>query len=207
MGAEAIAAFVLASALLSLAPGPDNIFVFTLSSLHGWRAGVTVILGLCTGLLVHTAAVALGVAALLKTSSAAFLILKLLGASYLLYLAWGAFRASAMKLEEGAEVPLSSSALYRRGVIMNVTNPKVAIFFLAFLPQFVSADAGSPVPQIFFLGLLFVVVGFSIFFTIALFAGVLSGPLRRSPAIQVWLNRAAGFVFVVLALNLMFAEL
>src|SRR4051812_14443712 len=128
--------FVAASAALSVAPGPDNILVLTQSAIHGRKAGMSVTLGLCTGLLVHIAAVALGVAAIFKTSAMAFTVLKGVGAAYLLYLAWQAFRAGKTKVATSNEKPIGGKSLYARGILMNVTNPKVAIFFLAFLPQF-----------------------------------------------------------------------
>ena len=145
---ETLAAFALASAILSVAPGPDNLFVLVHSAVHGGRSGVIITLGLCTGLLVHTTAVALGLAAILLTSAVAFTLLKTAGALYLLYLAWQAFRASGDAPAVPAQSPLSRAALYRRGVIMNLTNPKVSLFFLAFLPQFVVPEAGSVQLQI-----------------------------------------------------------
>jgi threonine/homoserine/homoserine lactone efflux protein len=128
--------------LLSLAPGPDNIFVLLLSAMHGTRAGLTVVLGLCTGLLVHTAVVAVGLAALLAASAVAFTVLKIAGALYLVYLAWQAFRAPVGELSTSQMQVKTGKHMYLRGVIMNLTNPKVVIFFLAFLPQFVSPDRG-----------------------------------------------------------------
>lgn len=134
--ADVILLFVTASVALAFAPGPDNIFVLTQSALHGRKTGLLVTLGLCTGLLVHTAAVSLGVAAIFQASLLAFSLLKLAGVLYLLYLAAQAFRASKAALESDGSGALSWCGLYTRGVIMNITNPKGAIFFLAFLPQF-----------------------------------------------------------------------
>jgi len=122
--------------MLALAPGPDNIFVLTQSAVFGSRAGVMVTLGLCTGLLFHTAAVALGVVTLFQASPIAFTALKIAGAVYLLFLAWQMFKAGTSSFTISDEVKLSAGQFYSRGIILNVTNPKVAIFFLAFLPQF-----------------------------------------------------------------------
>ena len=202
MSFESIAAFIIASAFLSIAPGPDNIFVLTQSALYGKQSGLLVTLGLCTGLIVHTTAVALGIAAIFQTSIIAFTVLKVLGAVYLLYLAWQAFRASASAIESPGSNQRSSGALYRRGIIMNVTNPKVSIFFLAFLPQFASLQNGPIAPQIFLLGSVFIFVTLMIFSAIALLAGVLGGWLHSSPRAQVYLNRIAGTVFGMLALKL-----
>ena len=198
--------FAAASIALALAPGPDNVFVLTQSALHGPRAGLLVTLGLATGLLVHTAAVALGVAAVFESSALAFDALKFAGAAYLLYLAWGAFRAGAERLPEGATPLLGAGRLYRRGIVMNVTNPKVAIFFLAFLPQFADPVRG-PVPlQVLLFGVVFIVCALGVFSAIAWGAGRLGGWLRRSPGAQVAMNRVAGAVFVGLALRLATAQ-
>lgn len=134
---EVLLTFFAASLLLGIAPGPDNIFVLTQSAVYGVRAGLVTTLGLVTGLCVHTTAVALGVAAIFQTSPLAFTILKCAGAAYLLYLAWMSFRAGALLAHTpggGAAFP-GYAALYRRGIVMNVTNPKVTLFFLAFLPS------------------------------------------------------------------------
>jgi len=203
---ESIIAFILASALLSIAPGPDNIFVLTQSALYGKKSGVLVTLGLCTGLIVHTSAVALGVAAIFQTSTVAFTVLKVVGAMYLAYLAWQAFQASVQNLDSPAPALRTNGALYRRGIIMNITNPKVTIFFLAFLPQFASPVHGALAPQIFLLGGLFILVALVIFSAIAFMAGSLGSWLNSSPKAQIYLNRIAGTVFIVLALKLVTAS-
>ena len=194
--------FVAASVALALAPGPDNLFVLTQSALHGRRAGLLVTLGLCTGLLVHTAAVALGAAAVLATSALAFTTLKLVGAGYLLYLALGAFRAGAEPLPASGAPSADGWRLYRRGIVMNVTNPKVAIFFLAFLPQFTDPARGGVAVQVMLYGALFIVSALAVFSAIAWGAGLIGGWLRRTPRAQVIMNRVAGAVFVALALRL-----
>lgn len=202
--AEALATFVTASLLLALAPGPDNLFVLAQSAQRGRQAGLLVVLGLCTGLLVHTAAVALGVAVIFQASALAFSALKLLGAAYLLFLAWQAFRAARPAAAGARPAPaLERRRLYRRGIIMNVTNPKVSIFFLAFLPQFADPARG-PVPrQILLLGALFILCTILVFGSIALLAGTLGQWLGRSPRAQAALNRMAGAVFAALALKLL----
>ncbi|MGB1111200.1 MAG: LysE family translocator [Gammaproteobacteria bacterium] len=206
MSAETLVGFVLASVLLALSPGPDNLFVLAQSALQGRLAGIVITLGLCTGLIVHTAAVALGVAALIQTSPTAFLALKIMGAGYLVYLAWGAFRAGKAADGNAGAVSLTYSRLYRRGIVMNVSNPKVTIFFLAFLPQFVDASLGNATAQIALLGALFMLSALLVFSVIAVAAGGLSDYLRRSPMALAWLNRLAGAVFVLLALRLLLAE-
>ncbi|MEH6629096.1 MAG: LysE family translocator [Motiliproteus sp.] len=200
---ESIIAFVTVSALLSIVPGPDNIFVLMQSALYGKKSGVLVTLGLCTGLIVHTTAVALGIAAVFQASIVAFTVLKIVGALYLAYLAWQAFRATAQPLETAESNSRSSGALYRRGIIMNITNPKVSVFFLAFLPQFASPDNGPLAPQILLLGGLFILVALVTFSAIAAAAGVLGGWFNNSPKVQVYLNRIAGTVFAGLAVKLL----
>ena len=199
---ETIAVFFAASVALAFAPGPDNIFVLTQSALHGRKAGLLVTIGLCTGLLAHTAAVSLGVAAIFQTSALAFNILKIVGAIYLLYLAWQAFRAGAANLDASSENVVNGRKLYLRGVIMNITNPKVAIFFLAFLPQFADPAKGSITIQMMMFGGIFIIATFLIFGSIAWSAGFLGEWLKGSEKAQVIMNRLAGIVFTGLALRL-----
>ncbi|WP_319521829.1 LysE family translocator [uncultured Desulfosarcina sp.] len=199
---DTLAAFFMASILLALAPGPDNIFVLTQSALRGKSAGLLVTLGLCTGLLVHTTAVAFGVAVIFQASAVAFTALKLFGAAYLLYLAWHAFRASSQDISADRTNGMSAGRLYRRGIIMNVTNPKVSIFFMAFLPQFADPARGPLSLQMLLLGGVFIVSTILIFGGIALMAGFIGQWLSRSPKTQVVMNRVAGLVFVGLAVKL-----
>lgn len=194
--------FFTASILLALSPGPDNIFVLTQSALSGRLAGITVTLGLCTGLIVHTLAVALGVAVIFQTSPLAFTALKIFGAGYLLFLAWQAFRAQAAPLPTGNNGGREYLKLYRRGIVMNITNPKVSVFFLAFLPQFADPARGPLTLQLISFGGIFIVATILIFVAIALLAGSIREWLFRSDKTQVVLNRIAGTVFVALAVNL-----
>ncbi len=203
---EALLFFFAASALLALAPGPDNIFVLTLSALHGRKAGLLVTLGLCTGLIVHTLAVTLGIAGLFQASAIAFTALKIVGACYLLYLAWGAFHAAASPIEARPNVPLNGWQLYRRGIVMNLTNPKVSIFFLAFLPQFADPARSSLTLQLILLGGIFMLAALLVFSSIAAVAGSLGGWLNRSARAQIIMNRIAGTIFVLLALKLATTE-
>ncbi len=198
---EALATFVFTCTMLALAPGPDNIFVMTQGALYGRRAGILVTLGLSTGLIYHTTAVALGLAAIIQASPKIFSLVKILGAGYLLYLAWLAFRASASSLS-GTTPQLSGAQLFRRGIIMNITNPKVTVFCLAFLPQFTSPENGPLGLQIFWLGLVFICVTLVVFGGIAFLAGSVGSVLNSSPRHQIWLNRIAGTVFAVLAIKL-----
>ena len=194
--------FSVASMLLALAPGPDNIFVLTQSAIKGKGVGMMVTLGLCTGLIVHTSAVALGVAAVFQASSLAFNLLKFAGAAYLLSLAWRAFRAGAITLgsEKGEDIKLSQ--FYLRGIIMNVTNPKVSIFFLAFLPQFTSPEKGSLPLQLVLLGAIFILSTLVVFGAISLLAARIGERFRHSERAQKILSKTAGGIFAGLALKL-----
>lgn len=203
---ETLALFITASSLLALAPGPDNIFVMAQSMIKGAKPGIIVTLGLCTGLIVHTSAVAFGVAAIFQTSQLAFDILKYIGAAYLLYLAYGAFRANSSTTVKASKEELSLGRLYTRGIIMNVTNPKVSIFFLAFLPQFTNAKMGSIPIQVFILGAIFMLCAFVIFSSIAILAGKLGNWFNNSPKAEGYLNKAAGTIFGLLALKLALTE-
>ncbi len=200
--AESLVVFMAATVLLALAPGPDNIFVLTQSALHGRKKGVFVTLGLCTGLILHTVAVAFGVSAIFQASVITFTILKIIGAAYLLYLACQAFRTSTSRLKNGGIKQLSAGQFYRRGIIMSITNPKVSIFFLAFLPQFASPANGPVIMQMMVLGLVFILLSFVVFSTIAMAAGGMGNWLSRSPKAQIYMNRIAGSVFAGLALKL-----
>ncbi|MCZ4053757.1 LysE family translocator [Oxalobacter sp. OxGP1] len=203
---DVLGTYFIACLILAIAPGPDNIFVLTQSALQGKKAGLLVVMGLCTGLLFHTTAVALGVAVIFKTSELAFTLLKLAGAGYLLYLAWGAFRSGATTIDGGHNVILTSGQLYRRGIFMNITNPKVSIFFLAFLPQFADPSRGLLALQMMELGFVFIVSAILVFGAIALAAGALGEWLNRSANIQRWINRLAGTIFVGLAIKLLLTE-
>lgn len=198
--------FFTTSILLALSPGPDNLFVMTQSAQHGRKAGLLVTLGLCTGLLFHTAAVTFGLAAIFKASEAAFTMLKFAGAGYLLYLAWQAFRAGTAGSPAAVVEKISAAGLYRRGIIMNISNPKVSIFFLAFLPQFADPAKGSLPLQLVLLGGVFIVATVVIFGSISILAGTLGERFRQSAFAQRVLNRAAAAVFAGLALKLALAQ-
>jgi threonine/homoserine/homoserine lactone efflux protein len=197
--------FFAASVLLALVPGPDNVFVLLHAAVHGARAGLLVVLGLCSGLLFHTAAVALGLAALLAASATAFSTLKALGAAYLLWLAWQSWRAPAGLPGGESQPALGARQTYLRGVLMNISNPKVALFFLAFLPQFVDPARGAVALQILQLGGVFMLATLLTFGAVALLAGRFGQLLQNSPHAQVRLNRLASVVFVGLALRLVLA--
>lgn len=196
------ASFFVAATLLALAPGPDNLFVLANATSHGARAGLVLTLGFCSGCVVHTAVVALGVAALIVTTPLAWLAIRLFGAGYLGWLAWQTLRSHGPS-SPGAAPQRTARALYLRGLIMNVSNPKVTMFFLALLPQFVDFERGRAALQFAQLGALFILVTVLVFGGIALLAGALAASLRARPATAIWLDRLAGVVFAGLALHVL----
>lgn len=199
-------AFLGVSLLLGITPGPDNVFVLVQSASHGRRAGMLVVLGLCAGLVVHTTAVALGLAAVFAASQTAFVVLKFAGAAYLAYLAWQAFRAPVADGSAPAAPALQPRQLFVRGLVMNLSNPKVVFFFLAFLPQFVDPARGPVALQLGQLGLVFILATLLTFGAISYWAATLGQRLRRSVRAQRWMNRVAATVFAGLALRLAVAQ-
>ena len=199
---QTIVMFVGASTLLALAPGPDILFVLTQSMSKGSRSGIVIALGLCSGLVFHTTAVALGIAVIFQTSLLAFTILKFVGAGYLLYLAYKAFKDARKSKLESDKSQLSLITLYKRGIFMNMTNPKVSIFFLAFLPQFTDPKVGNVTVQIFVLGALFMLSALVVFTLISLLAGRVGAWFSQTHNGEQILNRVAGTVFAGLAIKL-----
>lgn len=196
--------FLTASILLTLAPGPDILYLLTKSLSDGAKSGIILACGLVSGIVFHTTLVMVGVAALIKSSATALLLLKIFGAAYLLFLAFGAFKSARAKkqLEMSNEKlaikkPLS---LYKRGVLMNVLNPKVLLFFLAFLPQFVDLNGSSL--QILFLGVVFAAQALIIFSIIALFAGRVRNLILRKKNIGQILNFVEAAVLTLIAVGL-----
>lgn len=203
---DTLSVFFAASLLLGLTPGPDNLFVLAQAAQRGKAAGIVVTLGLSTGILFHTLAVALGAAALFSTSLVAFNVLKYVGAAYLLYLAYQSWQASGTSGQQTRVSAVSLKRLYGRGIVMNITNPKVSIFFLAFLPQFTDPASGPLLPQFLLLGVLFVLSTFLVFGGISFLAGWVGAFLRSSDRPERILNRSAGIVFLLLAAKLAFTE-
>ena len=203
---DIVLTFFAMALLLAISPGPDNIFVLTQAAMYGRAAGAATALGMTTGLFAHIAAVALGVAVIFKTSETAFTALKIIGAVYLLYLAWGAFRATALHTGGQGRPFVGYAALFRRGIIMNVTNPKVTLFFLALLHQFADPARGPVSLQILLLGLLVQLSTVIVFGSVAFLGGALAPRVNSSPRAQVWINRLAGCIFAGLAVFLLCAQ-
>jgi len=199
-------AFFTTSVILALSPGPDNLFVMAQSARKGRMTGLFVTLGLATGLLGHTVAVAFGLAALLRASTIGFTILKFIGAAYLFFLAWQAFRAGVSTAAKEEVQAISKENLYRRGIIMNLTNPKVSLFFMAFLPQFADPRHGSMMLQFFQLGGIFIMATMLVFGVISFVAGGLGERFSNSAIAQKVVNRTAAAVFIGLAVKLALSE-
>ena len=205
LSTETIIAFVTASVVLSLVPGPDNIFVMSHSALKGWRIGFYITLGLCTGLIGHTVLIAIGVSVIFQTSAIAFNGLKIIGAFYLLYLAWLSVQNKELNLG-GTDKDSTNRSYYFTGVVMNLTNPKVALFFLVFLPQFVNSSNNNVSIQIFLLGLLFILSALCVFTSIAYLASFLEDILKKSKTVNKNLNILAALIYFALAINLFFVN-
>jgi threonine/homoserine/homoserine lactone efflux protein len=203
LGTHDLWAFLLASFLLWITPGPDNMYILARSIAQGRRAGIVSALGIGSGVLVHTLAAALGLSAILAASSWAFLAVKVAGAAYLIYLGVAALRRPVAPLVAPTLDIVSGWRVYRQGVLSNILNPKVAVFFLAFLPQFVDPGrGGGPLPFLV-LGGLFVIGGTLWCVLFALGAATATSTLRRSPRLLVWLERLSGCVYIALGLNLL----
>jgi threonine/homoserine/homoserine lactone efflux protein len=197
--------FLGASIAITIAPGPDNLFILTQGIARGRQAAIITALGMCSGISIHTLAAALGISAIFATSALAFSIVKYAGAAYLLYLAYLTIRSSgAVRLGKADVRP--ALALFQRGFIMNVLNPKVALFFLAFLPQFVNSQSGSVPAQMLLLGGLFMAQAVVLFTTLGYFSGSIGGYLLTRPRLAKYLDGLTAGVFTALALRLAFAE-
>lgn len=203
---DVVLTFSALALALAVAPGPDNIFVLTQSALYGRGAGFITALGMAAGLFAHITAVALGVAVIFRTSETAFLSLKVIGALYLFYLAWKAFQARALHTGGQDRPFMGYAALFRRGIIMNVTNPKVTLFFLALLPQFADPARGLVSLQILYLGLLMQASTILVFGGVAVLGGSLAPLVNKSARAQLLINRLAGCVFAGLAVFLLTAQ-
>ena len=194
--------FLFTSILLTLAPGPDILYLLAKSLADGAKSGIVLACGLVSGIFFHTMLVMLGVAALIQSSPTTLTFLKYFGAAYLLYLAFGALKSSGEMKLGNAGVKVSYKALYRRGVLMNVLNPKVLLFFLAFLPQFVNVSDTSASLQIALLGLTFAIQGLIIFSLVAICAGRLREVILKNKNLGRVFGIIEGAVLSLIAIAL-----
>jgi threonine/homoserine/homoserine lactone efflux protein len=211
-GIHDLALFVVSGLLLNIMPGPDSLLIMTRSATQGWRAGSAAALGIGTGTFVHIFAAALGLSAILATSAAAFTVVKLVGAAYILYLAVGMLLSKRSDGDKAMPkvMPLPYRRIYAQGILTNVLNPKVALFFLAFVPQFIDANAPHKALAFLILGAIFNINGMLWCHALALFtarfAAKSSARLKQNPAVAQWLNRATGGLFVWLGVKLALAK-
>lgn len=199
-----ILGFLSAAILLTLMPGPDILFVITQSITRGKKAGIIFACGLCTGLIAHTVAVSLGLSLILYNSPVAFTVLKFLGAAYLIYLG---IKSLIHRKENSLALPPSSGVeykLYRKGILMNILNPKVLLFFIAFFPQFVNHSSENPAGELLLLGLLFMAQAIVIFSFVALLADRLSRRLMQNPNFSLIMHIIESLVYFAIGISLIF---
>ena len=202
-------AFIPVALLLTLIPGADTALVTRNALTLGLRGARWTIVGICTGCLIHATASALGLSAILATSAAAFTVVKLAGAAYILYLAIGMLLSKRSGNDAPAPLkvaPLPWRRIYAQGILTNVLNPKVALFFLAFVPQFIAANAPHKALAFLLLGTIFNINGMLWCHALALFTSQTSARIKLNPAVAQWLNRATGGLFVWLGVKLALAQ-
>ncbi len=216
-GIHDLALFIISGLLLNILPGPDSLLIMTRSATQGWRAGSAATLGIGAGTMVHVLAAALGLSALLSTSAAAFTVVKWIGAAYIVYMGIGMLRA---KLRDGDVAgaaqpvdvagplarPLAWRKIFLQGFLTNVLNPKVALFFLAFVPQFIAVDSSNKPLAFIILGAIFNFNGMLYCHGLALFTAFASTRLNIKPRVSLWLNRTMGGLFLALGVRLALSE-
>jgi threonine/homoserine/homoserine lactone efflux protein len=202
-GIHDLTLFIISGLLLNIMPGPDSLLIMTRSATQGWRAGVAAAMGIGSGTMVHVLAAAIGLSAILATSATAFMVVKYIGAAYIIYMAIGLLRSKTGRQADANPVPpLPYRKIYVQGLLTNVLNPKVAIFFLAFVPQFIDAAAPNKALAFVILGSIFNFNGMLWCLSLALFTAFASARLKVSPLASAWLNRVTGALFIWLGIKL-----
>lgn len=203
LGIHDLGLFIAAGLLLNITPGPDNAYITGRSLQLGWRGGAAAALGVGCGCLVHVVATAVGLSALLAASSVAFTAIKLIGGAYLCYMGIRMLlsRAEVTKAAQDGTRVVMLRQVFWQGALTNILNPKIALFFLAFLPQFVDADASYKPLAFLLLGVIFVVNGTIWCLGVAAFAATAATRMRRSGGLMNWLNRGIGALFVYLGIR------
>ena len=203
MNESTILLFLLTSLLIILSPGQDLVLVISRSIAHGRHAGMLTAAGVSVGLMGHTLLAALGLGALLQTSELLFSALKFIGAAYLIHLGIKAYRAPSLALPQAVgAVPVGARRLFVQGMLSNLSNPKIAVFYFAYLPQFISPGSASPTLLLLALGSAFAVLTFAVKVPIGFVAGVCSNWFQQRPTVQRWMNRVSGTVLISLGLKL-----
>lgn len=204
---EQFLGFLLAAVLITASPGPDNLMVLGLGMSKGRKQGMVFGLGCALGCLSHTLLAVLGVSALIAASPVAFTALRVGGGLYLVWLGYNALRSQGgSKAADGNAAPQSLRSLFTRGLVANAINPKVVLFFLSLLPQFVIPANGNVPGQMLALGITFTVQAAILFGLLGYFAGAIGTWLNRKPGAGKWLDRIAGTVFIALGLKLIVAR-
>jgi threonine/homoserine/homoserine lactone efflux protein len=196
-----IGLFIVASALLAIAPGPDIVYVLTRGISQGPKAGIAAAFGFAAGCIFHTILAAVGIAALIRSSELAFDAVRYAGAAYLVWIGIQALRHRSSFSIEGASDTRALATIFKQSVVGNILNPKVTLFFLAFLPQFVNTQAGHVGWQMALLGAIFMVITVFVFGAVAWFAGWIGAWIRAKPAIGERLNVFAGITFIALGIR------
>ena len=195
--------FIISGLLLNIMPGPDSLLIMARSASQGWRAGVAAAMGIGTGTMVHVLAAAVGLSAILATSATVFMIVKNIGAAYIIWMAIGLLRSKRGEPGQRLAVPpLPYRKIFAQGFLTNILNPKVAIFFLAFVPQFIDATAPNKALAFIILGCIFNVNGMLWCVSLALFTALVSARVKVNPAVSLWLNRVTGGLFIWLGIKL-----
>jgi len=208
-GTQHLWLFIVSGLLLNITPGPDSLFIMARSATQGWRAGFVACWGVGSGVFVHVFAAALGLSALLATSATAFAVVKVVGAAYLVWIGLGMLRAKGGRAPDAVDAAprvIAYRDIFRQGFLTNVLNPKVALFFLAFVPQFIAPDAPSKPLAFIVLGAIFDINGMLWCHALALFTAFASRRLNVGAAVGRWLNRTMGAVFVALGAKLALAS-
>ena len=201
MNTELLISFVIVTATLAFSPGPDNIFVLIQSATYGRKSGMAVVGGLMTGCLIHTSLVAFGLSAFIESNGQWYLGLKFFGAAYMLFLAYRVYQSRGNTTNVSKQhLKKNYTQLFRQGFIMNVLNPKVSIFFLAFFPAFLFSETLGFVLQFYVLGFLFILTSFTVFSLFVLLSGFFSKLFLNSPKRIKFLKYVQVGVFVVIAL-------
>jgi threonine/homoserine/homoserine lactone efflux protein len=208
LGIHELWLFIFSGLLLNVTPGPDTAYIIGRSLQLGWRGGAAAAIGIGCGCLVHVLGAAIGLSALLMTSSAAFTIVKLLGAAYLLFTGIQMLLSRSRPIADVTVLGdgMSLRRVFWQGALTNVFNPKVALFFLAFLPQFVAADSAHKTLAFLLLGLIFVFNGTLWCLGVAAFAAKAAGRIRQSSGVVAWINRVLGGLFVYLGFRVAMLE-
>jgi len=214
-GIHDLTLFVISGLLLNIMPGPDSLLIMARSATQGWRAGCAAALGIGAGTMVHISAAALGLSAVLATSATAFTVVKWVGAAYIVWCGIGMLRARMKRSGDAAEAaqeaaaapaPLPYRRIFAQGFLTNVLNPKVALFFLAFVPQFIDAGAANKPLAFLILGCIFNFNGMLWCNGLAIFTAFASARLKVKPLVALWLNRVTGSLFIALGARLALSE-